>query len=64
MYAIFHADASPQRGSSIHCKKRSGGSMAIPQHEGQERTRKYRTHDVLFVFSYIKLNCFMCIFNH
>ena len=37
--------------------------MAIPRPGGRQRTRKYTiVHDVLFVVSYIKLNCFTCVY--
>ena len=37
--------------------------MAIPRLGGRQRTRKYTIlHDVLFVVSYIKLNCFTCVY--
>ena len=62
-YALFHADASLQRGSSVRRRQSIGGSAAIPRPGGRQRTHKYTiVHDVLFVVNYIKLNCFTCIY--
>ena len=60
-YALFHADASLQRGSSVRRRQSTGRSAAIPHPRGRQRTCKYTiAHDVIFVVSYIKLNCFTC----
>ena len=61
-YALFHADASLQRGSLVRRRQSTSGSVAIPCPGGQWRTRKYTiVHDVLFVVSYIKLIFFTCV---
>ena len=62
-YSLFHADASLQLGSSVCRRQSTGGSAAIPLPGGQWRTHKYTiVHDVLFVVSYIKLNCFTSVY--
>ena len=63
LYVLFHADASAQQGSSLRWRHSSGGSAVNPRNGGRHRTGKYTTvHDVLFVFSYIKLNYFTCVY--
>ena len=63
LYVLFYADASAQRGSSLRRRHSSGGSAVNPRSGGRRRTGKYTTvHDVLFVFSYIKLNYFTCVY--
>ena len=63
LYVLFHADASTQRDSSLRRRHSSDGSAVNPRSGGRQRTGKYTTvHDVLLVFSYIKLNSFTCVY--
>jgi len=54
---------SAEQSSALRRRQSSGGSAVNPRSAVRRRTRKYTiAHDVFFVVSYIKLNCFTCVY--
>ena len=54
---------SVEQSSTLCRRQSSGGSEVNPRSAVRQRTRKYTiAHDVFFVVSYIKLNCFTCVY--
>ena len=54
---------SAEKSSALRHRQSSGGSAVNPRSVVRRRTRKYIiAHDVFFVVSYIKLNCFTCVY--
>ena len=63
IYVFFHADVSAEQSSAVRCRQSSSGSVVNPRSAVRRRTCKYTiAHDVFFVVSYIKLNCFTCVY--
>ena len=54
---------SAEQSSALRRRQSSSGSAVNPRSAVRRRTRKYTiAHDVFFVVSYIKLNCFTCVY--
>lgn len=52
-----------EQSSALRRRKSSGGSVVNLRSAIRQRTHKYTiAHDVFFVVSYIKLNCFTCVY--
>jgi len=55
---------SAEQSSAVRRRQSSGSRSTVnPRSAVRQRTRKYTiAHDVFFVVSYIKLNCFTCVY--